>query len=175
MSIESKIEELVKALDRQTLAMQHSALVMASLIEASTEAKEPKKPRAKKQETAEPVVATAEPVVATAEPVAEAVVATVEPVVEAVVATVEPVVAVRTREVSAVDLRQEVLKLVGSLKTKLDDRAFAEFTTKLKSDLFPQFKTVNGAVKKLDDTNVMDDFERGEFLTAVEKLVAAYV
>jgi hypothetical protein len=41
--------------------------------------------------------------------------------------------------------------------------------------LFPQFKTVNGAVKKLDDTNVMDDFERGEFLTAVEKLVATYV
>lgn len=157
MSIEQKIDGLIKAIENQTLAIQHSALVMASLIESAKDESAPKKTKKAKTETA-----VAEPVAES--PAAEA------PVVEAAV-----VEAVPPREVSAENLRAEVVRLVGSLKTKLDENKYADFTTKLKTVLYPSFKTVNGAVKCLDDTNVMDDFGRGEFLTAIEKLVAEYV
>ena len=154
MSIEAKIEGLIKALENQTAAIQHSALVMASLIDRADES--PKKTKKTKTETT------------AVEAVAEAVVASA-PVVES------PAVATPPREVSAETLRAEAIKLIGQLKGKLDENQYAEFTTKLKGTLYPSFKTVNGAVKCLDDTNVMDDFGRGEFLTAIEKLVAEYV
>ena len=155
MSIEQKIDGLIKAIENQTLAIQHSALVMASLMEQAKDEQATKKPRAKK-ETASPAVEA---------PVAEAPVAEA-PVVEA---------PVPPREVSAEALRSEVIKLVGSLKTKLDENKFASFTTRLKTVLYPSFKTATGPVSCLDDTNAMDDFGRGEFLNAVEKLVAEYV
>ena len=151
MSIEAKIEGLIKALENQTAAIQHSALVMASLIDRVDES-----PKKTKTETT------------AVEAVAEAVVASA-PVVES------PAVATPPREVSAETLRAEAIKLIGQLKGKLNENQYAEFTTKLKGTLYPSFKTVNGAVKCLDDTNVMDDFGRGEFLTAIEKLVAEYV
>ena len=161
MSIEQKIEGLIKAIENQTLAIQHSALVMASLIEQAKDESSTKKPRAKK-ETASPVVEA--PVVKA--PVVEA------PVVESPVVE-SPVVEVQ-REVSAEALRSEVVKLVGSLKTKLDENKYAAFTTRLKTVLYPSFKTATGPVSCLNDTNAMDDFGRGEFLNAVEKLVAEY-
>ena len=161
MSIEQKIDGLIKAIENQTLAIQHSALVMASLIENA------KDEAPKKTKKAKPETAVVEPV-EVATPVVEP-----APVVETPV--VKSVPAVLPREVSAENLRAEVVRLVGSLKTKLDENKYAEFTTKLKTVLYPSFKTVNGAVKYLDDTNVMDDFGRGEFLTAIEKLVAEYV
>ena len=166
MSIEQKIDGLIKALENQTLAIQHSALVMASLIEQAKDESSTKKPRAKK-ETASPVVEA--PVVKA--PVVEAPVVEA-PVVESPVVE-SPVVEVQ-REVSAEALRSEVIKLVGSLKTKLDENKYAAFTTRLKTVLYPSFKTATGPVSCLNDTNAMDDFGRGEFLNAVEKLVAEY-
>jgi len=171
MSIEAKIEGLIKALENQTAAIQHSALVMASLIDRADES--PKKTRAKKTETVDgnsvkgvdfdkPATQTA-PVVIGVDPAAPG----------AERGVVQPVVP--PREVSAETLRAEAIKLIGQLKGKLNENRYAEFTTKLKGTLYPSFKTVNGAVKCLDDTNVMDDFGRGEFLTALEKLVAEYV
>ena len=151
MSIEQKIDGLIKAIENQTLAIQHSALVVASLMERADET--PKKTKKSKTETA----------------VAEA------PVTEAAVVEAPVVEAVLPREVSAENLRAEVVRLVGSLKTKLDENKYAEFTTKLKTVLYPSFKTMRRPVTCLDDTNTMDDFGRGEFLTAIEKLVAEYV
>lgn len=162
MSIEAKLDGLIAALDRQTAAIQHSALVMASLIEgANVTAAPTKRTRTKKDEP----VAAETPAVVEA-PAVEA------PVVEA---TVVETPAIPSRALTAEELRQEVIKIVGSLKTKLDERKYAEFTAKLKGEVYSSFKTVNGVVKCLDDTNVMDDTERGDFLTAVEKLVAEYV
>lgn len=166
MSIEAKLDGLIAALDRQTAAIQHSALVMASLIEgANVTAAPTKRTRTKKDEPVVAGPAIEAPVAA--EPVAAPV------TVEDVVATMEPLPP--SRALTAEELRQEVIKIVGSLKTKLDERKYAEFTAKLKGEVYSSFKTVNGAVKCLDDTNVMDDTERGDFLTAVEKLVAEYV
>ena len=171
MSIEAKIEGLIKALENQTAAIQHSALVMASLIDVAAEA--PKKTRKTKTEKDVGAVAAE----AVAEPAAEAVAEPVEvatTVVESAPVVEAPVVATPPREVTAETLRAEAIKLIGQLKGKLNENQYAEFTTKLKGTLYPSFKTVNGAVKCLDDTNVMDDFGRGEFLTAIEKLVAEY-
>jgi hypothetical protein len=166
MSIEAKIEGLIAALEKQTAAIQYSALIMASLIEGNgASGQASKKTRTKKEE---PVVETAA--------VRDAIVEHGTAVLTSDGACPAPVVvSVEAREVTAEQLRAEVIKLVGGLKGKLDERKYSEFTTRLKGEVYPSFKTVNGPVKTLDDTNVMDDTERGDFLTATEKLVAEYV